>query len=436
MRARAGVAAALPPTRRGAGHRNGEQMSTDPIRVVHAADIHLDSPMRGLGALDRDLAGALRLSTRRAFDALVQHCLDTLPAVLLIAGDMYDGDWKDSATRAHFAARMRDLTDAGVHVVVGRGNHDAESVIRRAVTLPPKVRVLNAEAPETITLDDVGLAVHGQSFATRAVVANLAQAYPDPVRGLSNVGVLHTSVGGYASHASYAPCDLSDLTGRGYDYFALGHVHAREILASGAHTVAFSGNLQGRHVRETGAKGAWSVTLREGSPAELEFVALDVARWEVVDVCADGLADMEQLLGAVSDALDTAAAESGSRPLVARVQVSGHGAFTCEPERLDAEVRAVAARRNIGVNKVSADLHADPARTALPAHQRRQLAEAIAGADPADLLRDADLAALLSELGQDSRRPAGLDLRDSATLEELLAEAAGELQARADGGVL
>lgn len=412
-------------------------MSADQVRVVHAADIHLDSPMRGVGTLrDPDFAAGLRLSTRRAFDQLVRHCLVTQPAALIIAGDLYDGDWKDYATGAYFAARMAELDDADIPVIVVRGNHDAESVIRRAVSLPPNVRVLDADAPQTLVLDDIGLAVHGQSFATPAVLTNLAQRYPDPVPSLCNVGVLHTSVAGYAGHDPYAPCDLVDLTGRGYEYFALGHVHAREILSEGPHTVAFSGNLQGRNIGETGPKGAWSVTLRAGQPADLEFVPLDVARWEILSVVADGMAGMDELLPKVREELDGVIAAADGRPLVVRARISGNATFVCELERLDAEVRALAAARNVGVQKVSADVRSDHRHTALAAEQRRQLTDAIAAAHPDELLADADLLKLWSEFGYDYLRPAGLDLRDDATVADLFAEAAAELQALADGGLL
>lgn len=412
-------------------------MGAEQVRVVHAADIHLDSPMRGLGSLqDADLAAALRLSTRRAFDSLVRHCLAAGPAALVIAGDLYDGDWKDYATGAYFAARMSELDDAGIQVVVVRGNHDAESVIRRAVSLPPNVHVLDADAPETVILDDLGLAVHGQSFPTRAVLTNLAQRYPDPVPGLCNVGVLHTSVAGYSGHDPYAPCDLVDLTGRGYEYFALGHVHAREVLATGEHTVAFSGNVQGRHVGETGPKGALSVTLRSGHPAELEFVPLDVARWEVADVVADGVSGMDELLPQLRTAIDHLAAAAGGRLLVAEVRVRANGTFVCDPLRLDAEVRALGASRNVGINKVTAEVRADGSRSALGAAQRDHLREVITGGDPEALLADADLATLWSEFGHAYLRPAGLDLRDATVLESLFADAARELEALADGGLL
>ena len=230
-------------------------MTDAEIHIVHAADIHLDSPLRGLGRLsDDDLANRLRLATRAAFDNLIDHCLATQPAALVLAGDLYDGDWRDYSTGVYFTNRMRDLDDAGIPVVLVQGNHDAESVISRSLTLPPNVTRLRTDRPETHVFDDVGLAVHGQGFATKSVSANLAVDYPAAIPGLVNVGVLHTSVQGYANHDPYAPCSVADLTGRGYEYFALGHVHTRQILAEGRTTVAFSGNLQGRHARELGPK--------------------------------------------------------------------------------------------------------------------------------------------------------------------------------------
>jgi DNA repair exonuclease SbcCD nuclease subunit len=413
-----------------------DTLRDDTVRIVHAADIHLDSPMRGLGTLrNPELAAELRLSTRRAFDALIDYCLAAQPAALVIAGDLYDGDWKDYATGAYFAARMRDLADAGIVVVIARGNHDAESVITRAVTLPPNVHVLSAEEPQTLEFEDVGLAVHGQSFATRAVLTNLAQSYPDPVPGLGNVGALHTSVTGYEGHEPYAPCTRSDLTGRGYEYFALGHIHARQVLAEVPRTVAFSGNLQGRHIRENGPKGAWSVTLRPGQMPEREFVPLDVARWEWISVPVKGLDSIEELATTVSRRLDAAVAGAEGRALVTRVEVSGRPEFTCEPERLEAEVRAFADSHHIGVDKVTTVLQGALDPVVLPEQQRRLLGEAIADADAQELLRDTDLDELISEFGYDYLHPAGLDLRDRATLDELLGEATAELWARMDGGL-
>ncbi|WP_250283850.1 metallophosphoesterase family protein, partial [Frankia sp. CiP1_Cm_nod2] len=191
------------------------------MRLVHAADIHLDSPLRGLARLDDDdLAHLLRQATRRALENLVAFTVDQRADALLLAGDIYDGNWRDYATGRCFVDQMARLDDAGIPVFMISGNHDAESEITRALVLPPNVTVFGSEAPGTQVHDDLGLAVHGQSYPTRAVLDNLVRAYPDPIRGLVNVGLLHTAVSGADGHAPYAPCTPEDLARMRYDYFA------------------------------------------------------------------------------------------------------------------------------------------------------------------------------------------------------------------------
>jgi len=222
---------------------------------------------------------------------------------------------------------MRDLADAGVPVVLVQGNHDAESVISRSLTLPPNVTRLRTDRPETHVFEDVGLAVHGQGFATKAVSANLAVEYPGPIPGLINVGVLHTSVQGYVNHDPYAPCSVADLTGRGYEYFALGHVHTRQVLVEGRTAVAFSGNLQGRNPRELGPKGALDVRLSLDAEAKLEFVALDVARWEFLEVDVSDAKDESEAFDLVDAAVGRTREDAGIRPVVARITLTGTSAL-------------------------------------------------------------------------------------------------------------
>lgn len=414
------------------------------VRIVHAADIHLDSRLHGLGRLGRDdVVADLRLATRRAFDALVEHCLATGPDALVIAGDLYDGDWTDYATGVHFTERMRDLHDARVPVVLVRGNHDAESVISRSLLLPPNVHQLATDAPESVELG--GLVVHGQGFAKPAVTANLAAAYPAPLPGLVNVGVLHTSVQGYDGHDPYAPCSLTDLVGRGYEYFALGHVHQRQVLAAGERTVAFSGNLQGRHPRETGAKGALDVVLTPRGEAQVSFRAFDVARWEQLEVDVTEAHDRAEVLEAVDSAVAAASAAAEGRPVVARVRLVGASPLAGEladRERLGHEVRPAAARHAVVVDTVRSDVAVPAERRRMPAAQRDALAAAVTDvlADPVALRRDPalarDLEQLTSELNVAFLRDAGLDLTDDARFAEIVAEAAARLLARADAGVL
>src|SRR5205807_81468 len=128
-----------------------------------------------------------RGATRAAFDNLVELAIDEQVDFVVLAGDLYDGDWKDYGTGLYFAACMSRLRVAGVRVFLALGNHDAESAITRALTLPANVHRFASQAPETVVDESLGVALHGQSFAAPAVTDNLASRYPEPIRGLFNV---------------------------------------------------------------------------------------------------------------------------------------------------------------------------------------------------------------------------------------------------------
>jgi DNA repair protein SbcD/Mre11 len=328
------------------------------LTVVHAADIHLDTPLIGLARYEGAPVERIREATRRAFVALVELCLSEQAKLLLLAGDLYDGSWKDYSTGLFFAAEMSRLRDAGVQVVWIRGNHDATSQITKRLKLPDNVRELSCKQPSTEIFDDLGLAVHGQGFATREVSANLALAYPDPLPGLVNFGLLHTSVTGREGHEPYAPCRLEDLVHKGYDYWALGHVHTREILSRDP-WVVFPGNLQGRHARETGAKGAMLIEIDSGRLSSVEPVVLDGVRWTVCRVDAAGCSGPDDVLEEVRRALERELEAAEGRLLAARIVIEGtsraHVALGDDPERWLHDLRAVAtdtAYGDVWVEKV------------------------------------------------------------------------------------
>src|SRR5262249_25240669 len=157
------------------------------------------------------------------------------------------------------------------------------SRIVSSLLLPDNVAPLGLSGPETVVLDSLGVAVHGQSYAERATTDNLAAAYPAPVVGAVNVGLLHTSADGREGHDPYAPCSVSTLRRLGYDYWALGHVHAREVLCRDPFIV-FPGNVQGRSMRERGPKGATVITIERNRVARVEERALDGLRFCVAEV--------------------------------------------------------------------------------------------------------------------------------------------------------
>ena len=137
---------------------------------IHAADLHLGSPLSGLALKDPDIARRFASAGRRAFEDLVSQAIERRVAFLIVAGDVYDGDWSDNTIGLFFARQVARLDRVGIPVILVRGNHDAESVITRSITLPPSVRSFSATRAETHRLDAFKVALHGRSFPNRAVV--------------------------------------------------------------------------------------------------------------------------------------------------------------------------------------------------------------------------------------------------------------------------
>jgi exonuclease SbcD len=312
------------------------------VKIVHAADLHLDSPLSGLERYPGAPVEAIRGASRRALANLVALCLEERAELLLIAGDVYDGDWRDYSTGMFFVSELLRLRDAGTRVVLVRGNHDAASQITRHLDLPAHVTELASARPVTLRLEDLGVAVHGQSFRDRSVQDDLASRYPDPVAGVLNVGLLHTSLTGREGHHDYAPCTMETLRSRGYDYWALGHVHQREVVSE-APWVVFPGNLQGRHARETGPKGATVLTVNDSRIASVEHRALDVVRWAVCDVDAAGAGSADDVVELARAALDRAVSASEGRTVAARVVVRGvtraHAALVAHSDQWEGQIR-------------------------------------------------------------------------------------------------
>jgi exonuclease SbcD len=276
------------------------------LRFVHAADLHLDSPLLGL--------------TRKSADYAAR--IDEACGLLVIAGDVFDGQWRDYRTGQFFVDRMRKLREAGIRVVMIAGNHDAENRFASRLELSDNVTVLSSKRSETVRLEELGIAVHGRSFPQRDVTDNIALDYPAPIAGLFNIGLLHTACTGREGHASYAPCTVEQLINHGYQYWALGHVHAREVLSNAPHIV-FPGNLQGRSVRETGGKGATLVSVEAGLVSAIEHRSLDVVRWAIETIDVSTVHDRQDLLPIIRARIDAAYGAADGRALAIRLRLLG-----------------------------------------------------------------------------------------------------------------
>lgn len=294
-------------------------------RFVHAADIHLDSPLRSLALRDADLADLIGNATRRGFVRVVDLCLDEQVDALLLAGDLYDGDQTSMKTARFLAEQLRRLHEAGIRVFVIRGNHDALSRISKELTLPESVKLFGGRA-EAIAIEressQFPVAIHGLSFAQPHAPESLLGKYRPPVEGAVNIGLMHTSLAGAAGHDLYAPCSLADLQGTGFRYWALGHVHKRSV-AEGGCAIVMPGMPQGRDINEAGAKSVSLVTIGDDRSVRIEERVTSIAQFERVAVDATGIDDWRDLVAALARALEQARDDVASEHLVARLRVTG-----------------------------------------------------------------------------------------------------------------
>ena len=386
------------------------------VKFAHAADLHLDSPLRGLDRYEGAPVERMRAATRRAFTNLVDACIAEPVDFLLVVGDLFDGNWKDYGTGLFFASQMSRLREAKIPVVFLRGNHDAASHVTKQLRLPDNVRELSWQKPETFELAHLGVAIHGQGFGTRAMTDDLAARYPQAIPGLFNIGLLHTCAEGREGHDRYAPTTVPILASKGYDYWALGHVHEREVLSRDP-WIVFPGNIQGRHARETGAKGATIVTVLAGRVTDVEHRAFDVARWSVCNVDASGAASAADVIDLVREALRAAALAADGRPLAARVLVSGttpaHLDLVGDQDRYTNEVRA--AGNDLEGDGVWVEKVTFHTRAPLDAESLRERDDAIGqlARSLADLRADEAAMRLLFDELADLKKKLPIELRDA-----------------------
>jgi DNA repair protein SbcD/Mre11 len=303
-------------------------------RFVHAADLHLDSPFRGMLKDAPDTAHRLREATFLAYDAMIDLCIAEQVDALLVAGDIYDGADRSLRAQLRFIDGLRRLEQAGIRAFICHGNHDPLDGWEARLSFPENVVRFGAEVTGASMnpADPESPIVYGISYPTREVRENLVPHFPAPAPGRPAIGLLHANVGTNTGHDPYAPCSVEDLAGTGYSYWALGHVHTRQVLREREPVVVYPGNPQGRHANEPGPRGVYLVALDDSGVTGLDFCAVDVVRWERLAVDISGIDETaatpldEALMNATNEAVETARIGASGRPLVYRLRFTGRGA--------------------------------------------------------------------------------------------------------------
>jgi DNA repair exonuclease SbcCD nuclease subunit len=303
------------------------------FRFIHAADLHLDSPFRGLSETSQALGDELQSATFRAFERVVAHAIASEADFVVLAGDLYDS--KDRSLRAlvEFRRQMERLAERGIPVYVVHGNHDPLDGWGSRFRMPDNVRVFDGNArAEPVIRDGREIArVTGVSYTQERVTENLARSLPPSGEGVYSIALLHANVGGQSGHAEYAPATVSELVEAGFDYWALGHVHTRAVLRKSP-AIVYPGNPQGRHARERGPRGCYEVTVTDAGRTRLKFVETDVVRWEQLDYGIGGHASMEDLIEGLEAGARRLVSGFGG-PVVLRCRLTGDGPLHADLQR-------------------------------------------------------------------------------------------------------
>ncbi|MEK4971343.1 DNA repair exonuclease [Niallia sp. FSL R7-0648] len=255
------------------------------ISFIHCADLHLDSPMVGLKNLPITIHNKLKESTFTAFKKVIDAAISKKVDFIIIAGDIYDGEDRSIKAQIRFRNEMLRLEENQIEVYLIHGNHDHLNGSWVQIELPPNVHVF----PSMVTVkkyvkNNLSVNLYGFSYETRHIKERRIVEYERSGEANFHVGILHGNLEGSTEHSAYAPFQVKDLLAKKMDYWALGHIHKREILES-VPPIVYPGNIQGRHKKETEVKGCYYVELRDGD-ASLEFIPTSEVIWETVKIDA------------------------------------------------------------------------------------------------------------------------------------------------------
>ncbi len=298
------------------------------LRFIHAADLHLDSPFTGIrAAAPENVATTLYSATFDSYQNIVDLCITEGVDALLVAGDIYDSADRSLRAQRAFIDGLQRLEAAGIRSFVCHGNHDPLDGWEARLSYPESCHRFGAEFEAVPVFHDAperGL-VYGISYPTRDVYANLVARLGQVDESAFTIGLLHANVGGNTDHALYAPCSLDDLAQSGIDYWALGHVHTRQVLRQHAPTVVYPGNPQGRRPNETGSRGVYLVEVDDNRNISLDFRPTDTVRWERVSIDISALETEQDLLNQIDDAMQNLLDGAEGRSVVIRMTLTGRG---------------------------------------------------------------------------------------------------------------
>jgi DNA repair protein SbcD/Mre11 len=271
------------------------------ITFIHAADIHLDRPFLGLNGSPETMARRIRQSTFTAFSTLVDTAIARKVDFIILSGDIFDGSSRGLRAETRLRKLMHKLSVHGIEVYMIHGNHDPLDGHWSGLSYGENVHVFGPrpQAAHFKKADKLSVAIYGFSYPTQHVSENMVDLYEKVPGADYHVALLHGSIKGNVDHDVYAPFTITDLLNKKMDYWALGHIHKREVLNQSP-AIVYPGSLQGLSIKETGAKGFYIVTLNQ-SQTQMEFVETSDVLWDDVVFDAGGIETFDALVRATEE---------------------------------------------------------------------------------------------------------------------------------------
>ena len=264
-----------------------------PIRLLHAADLHLDSAFESLSP---EQAAERRQGQRELLFAIEETAEKRGVSAVLLSGDVFESNSIKSETERDFNSSLGALS---CPVLIAPGNHDPYSArsVWETMRLPENIYIFKNAELECVEFPGIPARFWGAGFQNSfsAPLLHGIKA-PDKPDDRPDVMVIHGDTGVGAS--DYNPISRDELIKCGMDYVALGHIHAgTPLLRAGKTAYAYPGCTEGRGFDETGEKGALLVTISDDG-VKAEFVPLGGVRYEIISVDIGGRDAYEAVLGA------------------------------------------------------------------------------------------------------------------------------------------
>lgn len=275
------------------------------ITFLHAADLHLDSPFRGLSHLPENIFQDVYQSTFKALNHLVELAIETPVDFVLLVGDLFDAEKQTVQSQIKLRQAFQKLDNANIPIYLSYGNHDYLEGNQHRVTFPENTHIFDSETVSTFIYEknQTKVNISGFSYAQRVVLDEKALEFPkNNTRDQYHLGMYHGSIDGQVEHDHYAPFRLSQLNEKHYDYWALGHIHKRQVLQTEP-PVIYPGNIQGRHRNEAGEKGCYIVTL-DDQTSQFDFYPLSELHFAEFTIDLDDYETLDDLEQACREKLD------------------------------------------------------------------------------------------------------------------------------------